>query len=125
MIDCLSFKRVWRLLHRYVVPGLCASAISLGGCAVRATTVSKAYAVRESGGRIEPLKLGLAIEKAGGADKLFAALGGRGLQSEKVDPEKDDLGPVRSANSHCVVRTGFLVAVIGGGLLGSREFAIA
>jgi hypothetical protein len=162
MIVSLSFKRVRCLLHRYVVPGLCASAIALGGCAVPPTTappteqkepvailtkapittvtaepamrvgdvdavyvtlttfrpiiVSRAYADSHSGGRIEPLKLGLAIEKAGGADKLLAALGGRGVQSEKVDPEKDDLGPVRSANSHCVVRTGFLVAVVAIGL---------
>ncbi len=38
MIVCLRFKRVRRLLHRYAVPGLCASAIALGGCAVPATT---------------------------------------------------------------------------------------
>ena len=162
MIDYLIFKR----LHRYLVPGLCASAIALGGCAVPAATappsqqkepvaimtktpmktpittvtaepaiqlggvdavyvtlttfrpivVSKAYAVSESGGRIEPLKLGLAIEKAGGADKLLAALGGRWVQSEKVDPHKNDLRPVRSANSHCVVRNGFLVAAMAIGL---------
>ena len=38
MIACLRFNRVLRLVHRYVVPGLCASAIALGGCALPATT---------------------------------------------------------------------------------------
>ncbi len=38
MIACLRFKRVRRLLHRYVVPGLCASAIALGGCVMPAIT---------------------------------------------------------------------------------------
>ncbi len=37
MIVCRSFKRVRRLLHRYVAPGLCASAIALGGCTEAAT----------------------------------------------------------------------------------------
>jgi len=154
LIACLLYKRVRCLLHRYVVPGLCASAIGLGDCAVPPTTaspteqkepvailtntpittvtaepairvggvdavyvtlstfrpviVSRAYAVSQSGGRIEPLKLGPAIEKAGSADKLLAALGDRGFQSKK-EPRKFDLGPVRSANSHCVVRTAFLI----------------
>jgi len=44
MIVSLSFKRVRRLLHRYVVPGLCASAITLEGCAVPATTAPSGLA---------------------------------------------------------------------------------
>jgi len=138
MIACLRFKRVRRLLHRYVVPGLCASAITLGGCAVHATTappteqkepvatetqtpittvtaeraiqvgdvdavyvtlttfrpivVSKAYAGSESGGRIEPLKLGLAIEKAGGAHKLLTALADRGFSLRRWSPTQFMLG---------------------------------
>src|SRR5260370_18355358 len=44
MIVSLSFKRVRRLLHRYVVPCLCASAITLGGCAVPATTAPSGLA---------------------------------------------------------------------------------
>jgi len=39
MIVYRSFKRVRLLLHRYVVPGLCATAIALGGCALPSTTV--------------------------------------------------------------------------------------
>ena len=38
MIACLRFKRVRRLLHRYVEPGLYASAIALVGCALPSTT---------------------------------------------------------------------------------------
>ncbi len=44
MIACLRFNRVLRLVHRYVVPGLCASAIALGGCAVPATTAPSGLA---------------------------------------------------------------------------------
>jgi hypothetical protein len=32
MIVCLRFKRVRLLLHRYVLPALCALTIGLGGC---------------------------------------------------------------------------------------------
>jgi hypothetical protein len=32
MIVCLRFKRVRRLLHRYVVPAICAATTALAGC---------------------------------------------------------------------------------------------
>ena len=139
MIACLRFKRVRRLFHCYVVPGLCASAITLGGCAVPATTappspatgstiegpiatvtmeppiqvgdvtavyitvtslrpdvaafslqvnevyVLQAHAVAQSGGQVERLDVDHAIEKAGAADKLLAALGDRSFEGSSFE----------------------------------------
>ena len=136
MIACLRFKRVRRLPHCYVAPGLCASAIALGGCAIPATTappspatdsairgpmatvsmeppiqvgdvtavyvtvtnlrsgpyqeneliVLQAHAVGQSGGRVDRLDVDHAIEKAGGADKLLAALGDRSFENAPLSP---------------------------------------
>ncbi len=130
MIVCLHFKRVRLLLHRYLVPGLCVSAIAFGGCALPATTAPsspamdsatkepmatvsmepstqvgdvtavyvtvtnlrpdlyqenevialQAHAVAQSGGEVNRLDVDHAIEKAGAADKLLAALGDRSFE---------------------------------------------
>jgi len=152
MIVSLSFKRVRRLLHRYVVPGLCASAIALGGCVSIATiegppfegppklavspaadsatkepmaTVSmepsiqvgdvaavyvtvtnlrpdivvvlQAHAVAQSGGRVDRLDVDHAIEKAGAADKLLAALGDRSFEVAAFPPAPELSGAAQAA----------------------------
>lgn len=148
MIHCLRFKRARLLVHCYVVPGLCASAIALAGCALPATTappspgtdsatkepmatvsmeppiqvgdvaavyvtvtnlrpvdvtvtdrpvdmtghqvneviVLQAHAVAQSGGQVDRLDVDHAIEKAGTADKLLAALGESGSGVAKPEP---------------------------------------
>ncbi len=135
MIVSLSFKRVRCLLHRYVVPGLCASAVALGGCALPATTappspttdsalrgpmatvsmeppiqvgdvtavyvtvtnlrsglyqeneviVLQTHAVVPSGAQVDRLDVDHAIEKAGAADKLLAALGDRSFEGSSFE----------------------------------------
>lgn len=42
MIVCFRFKRVRRLLHRYVMPGLCAATIAFAGCVAQVVTTPDA-----------------------------------------------------------------------------------
>jgi hypothetical protein len=159
MIVCLRFKRVQRLLHHYVVPGLCASALALGGCALPSTTapggpasdsamkgpiaavsmepsiqvgdvtaiyitvtnlrsdldplsgyqndqviVLQMRAVAQSRAQVDRLDVDHAIEKAGAADKLLAALGDRGFEDVEFPPP-----PEPSAAKKAAVAIGVLL----------------